>query len=135
MSVHSVVAQRSFSNVSEVISIKGEKAPNSRGQDPNINPDSNEICLSINKLTNSVEFDKNSCIRIENTTNNTIQIYMNSDFFTTVPPYGLLDALPVINTTTNSFYAVAVFENNQRLTWGPWAHVPNSCILMQLDEQ
>ena len=127
-----VNAQRNLTDATKVVTIEGKKQGKSRGLDPNINPDRQDFCITINQMNEDTEFDMNACVRIENTTKNTIQVYMDGDFFSVVPPYGLLDALPLLSTTTIAFYAVAQLEDDKRMTWGPWEHFPNSCLLMQL---
>jgi hypothetical protein len=131
---HYSFGQRPIRDTIEIIKIAPNQVSKSRGQDPNISEASLDLCNTSNQSREGDQLiSENSCLRIENTSKLTINIYLDGNLYSVVPPLGLLDGFVKDELKATKVYAVANFDDGSTKSWGPWDHQPMSCSMFLLE--
>lgn len=127
-------AQKERLKTTETLRLQSEDQSKSRGINPNFEFASSDPCNKINTADRENDiYDEMSCVKVENLTNVTVSIYMNGELNAIIPPFSLLDIVPVLSDQKNEYFAIALLEEEHSLTWGPWEQVPNSCLMVLLE--
>jgi hypothetical protein len=107
-----------------VVELKSQAAPAAKGQDPNIETDRGTNSPSTTEPAPPTKGGPRprglfSKVHIDNHTSWYVDIYLDSRYRGTVPPWG--DLYREVISGTTRFYARASFDDGSVRTWGPFA--------------